>query len=95
MAGRNFFYKKVTNVTNTAFIAQEHVKFPFQAAKIMILNDTPVGATLFSFDGANEDGELFCNDAALTFDGTNEGKLWFKTTNGANPGAFRVWAWRQ
>lgn len=88
---RNFFYKRIT-VTDTAFPAKAQIDFGFQATRVLIVNDGEDTALTFSFLKPHVDGELFCSDGPLAFDGLAEGKLWFMVDQ---PAEVRVWAWRR
>lgn len=92
---RNFFYKKLL-IDTTAFPSAAQMVFGFQATRVIVCNDgagsNEDSHLAFSFLQPNLDGELFCADGPITFDGLAEGRLWLKTS--ANPIQVRVWAWR-
>lgn len=88
---RNFFYLN-TVISNLSFPNAPQIKLPFQASKIIIANDSDKSVLSFSFGIPDLDGELFCTDMPITFEGVGKGRLWF-FTDGA-PNKLRVWAWR-
>src|SRR5690348_4677726 len=90
---RNFFYKRIS-VGPTAFTNKPQIEIPFTATHIIISNDSTNNDVGFSFLKPALDGELFKNNAPITFDGVSVTKVWFmKLANGQNP-SVRIWAWR-
>lgn len=95
MTKRNFYYKKLL-VSETAFPDAPQINFGFQATRVIIANDgagpTEDAFLTWSFLKPNIDGELFCADGPISFDGLTEGRLWLM--NSGSPIQIRVWAWR-
>ena len=90
---RNFFYNKIA-ITATAFPSVAQFEFPFHSSKIIIINDaTDDVALIFSFRLPHIDGELFCSDEAIIFDGLAEDRVYMKLS-AAGSAQVRVWAWR-
>ena len=89
--GRNFFYQRVTVPAGTVFTDAPQLTLPFQASRIIIARGEEKTSLAFSFLAPNVDGELLCDDGPITFDGLNEGRLWFRATAQTT---VRVWAWR-
>lgn len=89
---RSFFYKKLS-VTASAFPDEPQLKFGFDATRVIIVNDHEDSTLTWSFLNPNIDGELFCADGPISFEGISEGRLWLKTSFEGSA-QVRVWAWR-
>jgi len=89
-SGRNFFYDK-KEIDAAAFPSKAQFIFPFQATRVIIVNDSSSNDIEFSFRKPHLDGEILSSDGPLVFDQLSEGKLWFRGTKKV---WVRVWAWR-
>ena len=90
LAKRNFFYFRDT-VTDISFPSSPQIKLPFEASRIIMVNDSADQVLSWSFQKPNLDGELLCTDSPIVFDGLNEGRVWFKAPADCE---YRIWAWR-
>jgi len=87
---RGRFYKR-ESITNIAYAQVPTFSWSFGANHLIIVNDSNQNIT-FSFNGEDDDGELFPRDKSISLDWTEGSKLWIKTS-AASPTQVRVWAW--
>lgn len=79
-------------VTTTDFPSGHHVKFPWVASKILIMNDS-LKEIYYSFNGKDIDGKLEWDDYKHMLSEVTVGRIWFKT---ASPDAnIRIYAWER
>jgi len=106
---KNRFYQKVILTSDNIAQPDEpwkgdevsavKLEFPAQMTTVVIANDNHDRSIEYSYDGLEEDGELFCDDGPFSQDGLSEGYVYLRLPEGTvldenETVQVRVWAWR-